>query len=402
MNNRILELADETLELCASKKNTSRIEKWIKHQNFESEGDILINVHFWRNTINQMWRELVPDSEIESATPTEYFVERTLLQRIHKFKNIDDDDVLLPTIWIDPVVSPQSRMFGIEKKQEHHGVSVKYSTVIEGEKDLQLFSQPVFAVDDEKTQQKKNMISALVEGRVPVKVKTQYLQANPFEYAAMFRSMDDLFIDFLDSPKLVHSMMDMFTGFIVDRFNELESSKGIDPEQTWDFRIHNDRIDDNDNPNSLKNCWVYISDQSAGVVSPKMYKEFIYPYHERIAKLFGKVYYHGCEDLTQKAKYIKKLPNLRRFHISPWSDAAKITEELGDKFIYEVHVHPANHLFAYSRSEVEKDIESLCRQCKENGAVFDLNLSDLETVNNEPEKLTEWAKIARDTVSRLF
>ncbi len=402
MYNRILELADETLELCASKKNTSRLEKWIKHQNFESQGDILINVHFWRNTINQMWRELVPDYEIESATPTEYFVERTLLQRIYKFNNIDDDDVLLPTIWIDPVMSPQSRMFGIEKKQAHHGVSVKYSTVIENEDDLQRFSQPVFAIDYERTQQKKNTISALVEGRVPVKVKTQYLQANPFEYAAMFRSMDDLFMDFMDSPQFVHSMMDMFTGFIVNRFNELESSQGIDPEQTWDFRIHADRTDDKKNVNSLKNCWVYISDQSAGVVSPKMYSKLIYPYHERIAKLFGKVYFHGCEDLTQKAKYIQNLPNLRRFHISPWSDAAKITEELGDKFIYEVHMHPANHLFVYSKSEIEKDIERLCRQCKDNGAVFDLNLSDLETVNNEPEKLTEWAKIARDTVSRFF
>ena len=402
MNNAILELAEETLELCASAKNTSRIEKWIKHQNFESRGDILLNVHFWRNNINQMWKELVPDSEIKSASKSEYFVERTLLQRIFKFKNIDDDDVLLPTIWIDPVMLPQSRMFGIDKRQETDGVSVKYSEVIHGMEDLERFSQPVFCVDVKQTEIKRNEIIALTDGLIPVKIKTQMLAANPFEYAVMFRSMDNIFFDFIDSPELVHAMMDMFTGFIMNRFSEIEEAQEYDPEQTWDFRIHADRIENNDNHNSLKNCWVYISDQSAGVVSPEMYNEFIYPYHERIAKLFGKVYYHGCENLTEKAKYIKDLPNLRRFHISPWSDAGSITKQLGRRFIYEVHVHPANHLFAYNRSEIADDIERLCRQCKDNGAVFDLNLSDLETINNEPKKLIEWAKIARDTVGRGF
>ena len=402
MNNRILELADETLQACASKKNTDRIDKWIRHQNYKSEGDILINVHFWRNTFNRMWEELVPDSEIESATPTEYFVERTLLQRLYKFESIDDDEVLLPTIWIDPVMSPQSRMFGVEKKQALDGVSVKYSTVINDIHDLKLFSQPQFIIDEQKTQQKKSTISALVEGKVPVKVKTPCLSANPFEYAAMYRSMDELFIDFMDSPEFVHEMMDMFTGFIVKRFEEISSSGGMDPEQTWDFRIHADSIENRADYFSLENSWVYISDQSAGVVSPQMYSEFIYPYHERIAKLFGKVYYHGCEDLTQKAKYIKDLPSLRRFHISPWSDAAKITAELGDKFIYEVHVHPANHLFAYSRSEITDDIQRLCRVCKDNGVVFDLNLSDLETVNNDTGKLVEWAKTARESVAKFF
>jgi len=113
------------------------------------------------------------------------------------------------------------------------------------------------------------------------------------------------------------------------------------------------------------------------------------------------VYFHGCEDLTNKAKYIKNLPNLRRFHISPWSDARSITQELGDKFIYEVHVHPANHLFAFSSSEIAADIKRLCRECVDNGAVFDLNLSDLETIHNDPSKLINWAKIAREAISSI-
>lgn len=401
MNCRILELAEEITELNISFKNKERKQKWIAHNNLESSGGILINVHFWKNVINPMWKELLPDSEIISISEEEYFVERTLAQRIYKFRHIDDDDVILPTIWIDPIMSEQSHMFGMEEKLALDGVSVKYSTVIDGVKDLLRFKKPEFIIDEQRTSEKRERIIELVNGKVPVKVKTPLIQANPFEYAAKFRSMEDIFMDFIDDPKFVHAMMDMFTEFIVQRFRELDKTEGYDPEQTWDFRIHCDRIEDEWAKDTLRNCWVYISDQSAGVISPQMFYDFIYPYHERIAKLFGKVYFHGCENLTHKAKYIKNLPNLRRFHISPWSDAGSITKELGDKFIYEVHAHPANHLFAYSRDEIAEDIKRLCRQCIDNGATFDLNLSDLETINNDPRKLIDWAKTARDTVSSL-
>ena len=400
MNQRILELADEIKELDASEKNAVRKQKWIAHQNSKSSGEILLNVHFWKNVINPMWKELVPDSEVMNKSGDEYYVERMLLQRIKKFTLIDDDDVLLPTIWIDPVLSEKSRMFGIEEKAACDGVSVKFETVINDINDLKLFEQPVFDIDIKKTDEIIERITELVYAKVPVKVKAPILQANPFEYAAKFRSMEDLFVDFIDNPGLVHAMMEMFTDFIVHRFKELDSI-GFDPEQTWDFRVHYDRIEDAENKDTLKNCWVYISDQSAGVISPNMFSEFIYPYHERIAELFGKVYFHGCEDLTYKAKYIKNLPNLKRFHISPWSNPDSITKELGSRFVYEAHVHPANHLFVYDNKEKAADIKRLCSILRDNGAVFDLNLSDLETINNDTSRLTDWAKIARDAVGGL-
>jgi len=43
----------------------------------------------------------------------------------------------------------------------------------------------------------------------------------------------------------------------------------------------------------LKDVWAYVSAQSAAPLSPKHYAEFIQPYHERVAEIFGKVYYHG-------------------------------------------------------------------------------------------------------------
>ncbi|MBT3319707.1 MAG: hypothetical protein HN948_06205 [Clostridia bacterium] len=400
MNSRILELADTIRELDVSSKNAERKKKWIAHNNLQSDGEILINVHFWKNVINPLWRELVPDSEIVSKTEDEIFLERTLLQRIYKFTKIDDDDVMQPTVWVNPVMSEKSSMFGVDELAAHDGVSIKYTSVIQNIEDVSKFKQPVFDIDEQKTETKIQHMRELVGDKIPIKVKMPMLHANPFEFAAKFRSMDDLYLDFIDNPELVHALMDTFTKMIIRRFTELDGI-GYDPEQTWDFRIHHDRIEDETKRNTLKNCWVYVSDQSACVISPDMFSEFIIAYHKRITKLFGKVYFHGCEDLTQKAQYIKELPNLRRFHISPWSDIGKITAELGSGFVYEAHVHPANHLFAYSHEQIASDIKRICGQYKSNNATFDLNLSDLETINNEPQKLIDWAKIAREAISGL-
>ncbi len=152
----------------------------------------------------------------------------------------------------------------------------------------------------------------------------------------------------------------------------------------------------------LENCWAYISAQSAAVVSPGMFEEFIQPYHERIAEIFGKVYYHGCEDLTQKAGIISSLPNLRRFHISPWSNVDTILDKLGNKFVDETHVHPTNYLFLHDDERIQQDIRELALKCRDRGVTADINLSDIETINNNPDKLVKWARLAREAVDGLL
>lgn len=90
------------------------------------------------------------------------------------------------------------------------------------------------------------------------------------------------------------------------------------------------------------------------------------------------------------------MPNLRRFHISPWSNLEKILDKLQKQFVYEIHVHPLNHLFVFDNKQIMDDLKKIKRIIIEKGVTADINIADIETVNHNPKKLIEWAKISRD------
>jgi hypothetical protein len=127
-----------------------------------------------------------------------------------------------------------------------------------------------------------------------------------------------------------------------------------------------------------------------------MYAEFVHPYNARLATLFGRVYYHGCEDLSAKAAIIKDLPNLRLFHVSPWTPVEPVVRVLGDRFALEVHSHPTKVLFEYSAQEMREELRQ--RHDAAKGTVHVLKLCDVETVGNNWQRLRKWAELARETV----
>jgi hypothetical protein len=400
MNESNKKLIGEVLELCDSQENIKRKELWVRHNNLESE-KTLINLHMWKKSDHHVWHEIIKDDEINSIDIDERIVERQLRHKLFKFKMIDDDDIIPSTIWIAPVHQNEEPCFGLSPSidsPDNINGAMKFRTVIRCMDDLKKLRKPGRVIDMEKTKARVSKIEEITKGLLPVKLILPELGTSPFEYVAQFRSMDDLLYDFYDDPQLIHALMDFFTDCITEDYLRLEKLYGIDPEGTWDPRIHYDRLEDPDKPCTLKNCWAYISAQSAAVISPDMYKEFIHPYHEKIARIFGKVYYHGCEDLTQKAGIISRLPNLRRFHISPWSNRDSILDELGNKFVYEIHVQPSDHLFLHDDDKIKRDIREIALACRKRGATADINLSDIETVGNDAGKLIKWARLAREAV----
>jgi hypothetical protein len=394
-------------EECESAKNSNRKVSWIEHNNLESKGNVLINVHLWKMNDHHIWYDLVPDEQVKSTEKLERMVETQLRRKLFKFTQLDDDDVIVPTIWVAPVMKDNTPMFGVaqrlEKPGEAHG-AYKYKTALKSIEDLHKLTKPVLEIDTAKTNEIIDTIKKITDNKLPVKVVTPSLQAAPFELFAKLRDMGDFLYDFIDQPEFIHEAMEFFTDCIIKdhmRIDKKQGIEGLDPEVTWDCRVHYDRIEDKDNFYSLKNSWTKIQAQSASLISPKMYEEFIQPYNAKVASIFGKVYYHGCEDLTEKAEIIKNLPNLRRFHISPWSNIEKILDKLQKQFVYEVCVHTANHLLVYEDKQLYEDMYRLASICKERGVTADINISDIENINHDAQKLIRWSEIAREAVSKV-
>lgn len=404
MKNRIRKLVEEVSECFNNVGNTQKIEMWKKHNNLVKCEKVPINVHLFSGEYTNVWRELIPINSIESTDSVERHIEVQLLQKLFKYKVIKDDDILLPTIWIKPILKNDSQsLFGVHIEKEvsdFEAGSYRINSVINSIEDINRLRYPEFAVDHHATKELFNSVTEAVDGKLPVKIQSDELGASPFDTVSKLRGVNELMFNFIDDPALVHELMNFITDGYIHYHKQREEYGYIEPEETWGFRVHSDYLPISTDSFTLKHCWSYISAQTSGIISPEMYREFIHPCHKKLAAIFGKVYYHGCEDLTQKIDTIKELPGLRRFHISPWTNLEAAVEKLNRDFVLEVHVHPSDTLFTYSENDIRRDIKRILDIA--GGCIIDINLSDIETVNNHPEKLIQWARFAKDVVENYI
>ena len=140
--------------------------------------------------------------------------------------------------------------------------------------------------------------------------------------------------------------------------------------------------------------WGYLHAQSAASYGPAMYAEFVQPYNVPIAELFPKVYYHGCEDLSAKCAIIESLPNLRLFHISPWTPPEPVIARMGNRFAYEIHSHPSHVVYDDDPTDVRRELAHRCTAAK--GTSYTLTLADVETYGGHFERIIRWAQMAQE------
>jgi hypothetical protein len=200
----------------------------------------------------------------------------------------------------------------------------------------------------------------------------------------------------IDRPEFIHRVMDFVTDGTVSYHRQREAAGVLDPEETWGFRTHYEELPPGADARKLESCWAYISAQSLCSISPAMFEEFLQPYHARLAETRGpgRVYYHGCEDLTAKIPIIRNLPNLRRFHVSAWTNVEEAVKQLGRDFVLEVCVHTADTMAVHTADQMRAELErimSIAGDC-----IIDINITDVETLFGREGTLTTWAEVAQE------
>jgi hypothetical protein len=134
-------------------------------------------------------------------------------------------------------------------------------------------------------------------------------------------------------------------------------------------------------------------------VSPAMFKEYEVDYVSRICERFGLVYYGCCDPLDQKMDEVRMIPHVRKVSMSPWVEEERGAAEIGDEFVYSRKPTPA--LLAEQRFDpdrVRADLVASRTVCEKNGCPLELILKDISTVRYEPERLFQWAQIAKEVV----
>ncbi len=404
-------LVDRFLEACEDPRYTERKAMWTRHQHLEKVEKTPIHVHLPVNGgYPTVWQEIISPNELIFAEGLPRSIELQLRQRLYKHEHIPDDDVILPVLSVGAVFrTPADEMWGLPLTRREaefgyaSGGAYKPVPPVESEADLDRLTLPPMDIDFEETARRVEQAQELVGGRIPVVVSADRVGGSPFEIVVRLRGMDNLLFDFVDSPRMVHRLMDFVTTAFERCLLETDRLRLFDVPSSWlGCRVHYEEM----GPEVLRassgidSSWVYISAQSAATISPAMFDEFLQPYHERIARLYhpGRVYFHGCEDLTRKYAVVKKTPGLRRFHVSPWSDFHSLGPEIGTDCVIERHVHPANNILVFNEDQMRDEVEDSMNVGKD--LFMDLNLSDIHTVGHRPERLAQWARVAQEVTQR--
>jgi len=392
-------LAEEVAEACADPRYARLKSLWTRHNRLEKVEKIPVAVFLHRG-YTETWKELVPPEELVSVDQLERDVELQLRQKLFRHRRIPDDFVLLPTVWIEAVrPAAPDRLWGVAlphvSVDDPRG-AYTFEPVIREEADLARLRYPSYQWDREATARRIERARDLVGDLLPVKVLSEELRGNMGEQLVEFLGWEGFLYGFAERPRLVHRLMDFLTEGFVRYHQDREAQGVVDAEESWWFRIHYEELPPDLPPNTLRACWIYITAQTTGGISPAMYEEFIQPYNERLARIFGenRVYYHGCEDLTRKIDVIRRLPNLRRFHVSPWTDLRVAAEKLGDGMVLETHCNPATTTLSLDRGQMRREIKHIVDVAGDR--IVDVNLSDIQTVGGNPEILTAWAQIAQE------
>ncbi|MHB0875959.1 MAG: hypothetical protein ACYC5O_07940 [Anaerolineae bacterium] len=404
-------LVDRLIEACGDPRYAARKAMWTRHQHLEKVPKVPVHVHLGVNGgYSTVWQEIIAEKDLIHHEGLARSVELQLVQRLYKHCYIPDDDVILPILQIGTVYrTPGDEMWGV--KLERREAALGYDTggaykpvpVIESEADLDRLRYPLFDIDEDETRRRVDEARSLVEDRLPVIVGADRIGASPFETVVRLRGMDNLLFDFVDNPGLVHRLMDFVTTGTERFLRQVDERRLFDIPGSWlGCRVHYEEMGPAVLAESagLESHWAYISAQSAASIGPAMFEEFLQPYHERLANLYqpGRVYFHGCEDLTAKYRVIKATPNLRRFHVSPWSNFASLAPEIGRDVVIERHVHPGDNILLFDEEQMRAEVE---RQMEiGSDLIMDLNLSDIHTVGHRPEQLTRWATAAQQVTEK--
>ena len=321
---------------------------------------------------------------------------------------------------VDMVVEPFVRVykavnntgFGLQIHEEtavndptNAVVGHKYENQFQTESDLEKIRMPQVSHDPAETQRRLALAHEIFDSRLDVRLcgcDPSYMSI--WDPVSMWMGVENALYTLVDQPEFMHRLLDRVTNGYLSMLDQLEAQGLLCESQSL---IHctgayTDELPASGyNPQSprTKDLWMFAMAQIFATVSPAMFQEFEVDYVRRICERFGMVYYGCCEPLDTKMAEVRQIPNVRKISMSPWVDQERGAAEIRGDYVFSRKPSPA--LLAttsFSPDQIRADLLATRSACDKHGCPVEFILKDISTVHYEPQRLTEWARIAREVV----
>lgn len=365
--------------------------------------------------INEVpWHEMNIDGELTNrctqpfARNMETFFRRRLLQ----WKHFPGTMVMENFYRINKTV--HSTGYGMEVKENvaitdssNHIISHEYIDQLSSEEDLEKLHCPTITNDKEADQRNLDLAQDILEGILPVKLKGNYIYHAPWDVIPRLRGVSTILYDMVDRPDFTHRIIEKFTEIQLSTMEQYEDLGLLeyDIEELHCTPPYSSELPAPDYDGGkirLKDIWIRSMAQMFSSISPALHEEFDLAYSKPLFERCGLVYYGCCEPLDNKIELLKKIPNMRKLGVSPWSDIISCAEQIGEDYVYARKPNPANVAVKADPDLIRRETAETIEACLKNNCSYEFVLKDISTVSYRPENLMIWEKTVQETIDRYY
>jgi len=396
----IRELAKKVREIAELPEMEIRRKQWYNHNDLKSEKPMILCFP------EGAWVEIFDESQLVCNDFVLRTYENTLRKKIYWYEHINDDNTIDP--FFDLNWSVSSTGYGVEIPVEHGDNRGSYhwdAPIKDLQQDFCKIKHRQFSVDRGKSFEQMKFAQEVFQDILPVRTRGGFFWTVGLTWEAIkLVGLENLMMFMYDDPDGLHNlmaflrddhlqMMDFFENeglLTLNNENDYVGSGGVG--YTHQLPV-NKSIKGSVRYSDL---WGFGESQETVGISPAMFNEFVLPYQMPLLKRLGLVAYGCCEPIDARWEYIKKIPNLRRLSISPWSNQEKMGDYLGKDYIFSRKPNPTLIAVGFDEKAIRKDLRETIGVAKRNNCHLEIIMKDTHTVQNDPSRIERWVKIAKE------
>ena len=357
------------------------------------------------------WHEMDVNGELTLECEDEVCrgIETGLRRTLYSWKHMRGDMVVEPVITVGKVI--RGADFGIETIEQRAVLDPENSVVghyyvdqMKTDDDVQRIRTPEVVLDEEATADVQERAQEIFEGVLTVRSQGWHPSFAPWDIIVQWHGVENVLRDLIERPEFMHRIVSRLTDAQLSMLDQLEA-KGLLGGVQGTIHCTGAYADELPAPGydplhvRTKDLWTCGMAQIFSGVSPAMHQEFELDYAVRWYERFGLVYYGCCEPLDGKIDIIRNIPHVRKISMSAWVDVERGAERIGRDFVFSRKPNPAFLAGdTWDPDIVERDLSNTLGRCKRYGCPVELILKDISTVGYKPQRLWDWAEIARRMV----
>lgn len=398
-------LAHQYMEIASLPIQRQKMELW-KAFNRHDETRPMI-------TIDQLpWHELNYDGSLTCVVQDPFFrtIEDKMRKTIFQWKHFPVDMVIEPFITIPYCASNSG--YGLTTIsdaaytcKENDVISQHFVNQLEEEEDVEKIQDMKITLDRETSKEWLDAAKSVFEDIIPVRqAGGVMIKLQIWDVLSEFMSVENVYYDLFDRPEFIHDIMERMTKSTISGIEQANKLGLYDTSQNLCHcsGIYTDELLPDFGAgigNDSYHSWSFAMAQLFTSASPATTKEFEIDYVKRLAPYFGMLYYGCCERLDDRLHIVQEIPNIKKISCSPWSDKNNFAANLKKEIIMSNKPTPAYLATReFDLDIIKKDLIETRDIAKNNGLKVEFLLKDISTVQNQPERLVEWANAAMKIV----